>query len=99
MNGHQAKALRRDLRRAVGAEARQVIDTHSAVIEHRILPILDTERVHVQSVDDRVKALESRDYELEARLHDLHERLQRLEAWHDAHQTFWSRLMWLARGV
>lgn len=99
MNGHQAKEFRRDLRRVVGEEVREVIDTHTAVLEHRVLPVLDMERLHVQNVDDRVKALESRRYELDARLHDLHERLQRLEDWHATHQTFWSRVVWLMRGV
>jgi hypothetical protein len=38
MNGATAKAVRRDLRRAMGEDAVEVVNQHTMVIDNRILP-------------------------------------------------------------
>jgi len=60
MNGATAKAIRRDVRRAVGANAIGVIEASRQQIHHQILPNLNALHTRLEHVDDRLHALEAR---------------------------------------
>jgi phage-related minor tail protein len=58
MNGRAARALRREVRRTVGADAIDIIDAQTNAINHQILPNLNASTARIESVDERLTALE-----------------------------------------
>lgn len=93
MSGATAKELRRDLRRAVGEEAVLLIDAHTKVIDHQILPNLNALTSQRQNHENRIRLLETRADALREHA-DL--RLTRLEVLRD--RSFLGRLRWLLTG-
>jgi hypothetical protein len=83
MNGRAARALRREVRRTVGADAIDIIDAQTNAINHQILPNLNASTARIESVDERLTALERHAHGSEQRIADARqecaEELRRLE--------------------
>jgi hypothetical protein len=60
MNGRAARAVRREIRRSVGADAINIIDAQTNAINHQILPNLNASTERIADVDQRLTALEAR---------------------------------------
>lgn len=61
MSGATAKAVRRDLRRAVGEEAAGIIDAHTQVIDNQIIPNINTLTAQRDNHENRIRILEEHD--------------------------------------
>jgi hypothetical protein len=90
MNNTHAKAIRRDLRRALGEEAIGVIDANTKAIAHQILP-------NQNALQGSVDRLTDRYHTLEVAIDGLRQQLNRRSA-REATTTYWSRLRWLFTG-
>jgi hypothetical protein len=102
------KATRRELRRAVGEEARGIVNEHTALIDNAIIPQLkahearqDYHEHQLKKAEERIHILEGLSTINEHRLTEV-EKVARLVD--DAfkrfyyHGTFWQRLKWVIRG-
>lgn len=89
MNNTAAKAIRRDLRRALGEEAIGVLDANTNAITHQIIPNQNALQQHVDGLITDVSAHHRRIGELQAHVLPL-------TRFHAA--NFWSRLRWLFTG-
>lgn len=58
MSASADRTIRRDLRRAVGAEAIALIDAHTQALDHQVLPNLNALQSRYQNIDERLKYLE-----------------------------------------
>lgn len=90
MNGAQSKVARRDLRRAVGEEAVEIIDEHSRVLTVHVIPTLQR---HQQAFADMDTSVDSRLALLMRDMDGLGETLATFQA-----MRFWARLRWLVTG-
>ncbi len=102
MNGSVAKNTRRDLRRAVGREAVEVIEAHTAVLDHQVLPNLNAVTSRTDNIDHRLHRME-RAYEAAVKRHEtLLSRFDALESAVGLHRsttrTCWGRLSWVLWG-
>ena len=108
MNGHAAKAMRRDLRRAIGTDTVKHLDGQSEAIRwlHEHLEVL---RVAVAAHDTALGVLDAKlNTERTHRLTmaddqrgyvDNEDRQLRTRLNEHLRMTFWQRLRWLFRGV
>jgi predicted nuclease with TOPRIM domain len=83
VNGRAARALRRDVRRAVGADAISIIDAQTNAINQQILPNQNALQARVANVDERLTALERHAHGSDERLAEMRqscaEEMRRLE--------------------
>jgi len=78
MRGASVRESRRELRRTVGTEATGVINAHTTVLDHQVLPNLNALQARVDNLDDRVRTLERVVTRLEAQIDDVATRLTRV---------------------
>lgn len=60
MSERQAKALRREIRRAVGPEAVGVIESHTRALDHWVAPTITEAQARIMALEDRIALLETR---------------------------------------
>lgn len=93
MSGATAKAVRRDLRRAVGEEAAGIIDAHTQAIDNQIIPNINTLTAQRDNHENRIRLLESQmPQRAMLRLGGLENHAKMLSG------SFWRRLRWLMTG-
>ena len=108
MNGHAAKAIRRDMRRAMGMQAVEEVESQTQAI-HRLHAQLEVQRVALAAHDTALGVLDKAvNTERTHRLAmaddqrgyvDNEDRQLRTRLNEHLRLNFWQRLRWLIRGV
>lgn len=97
MSATAVKHMRRDIRRAVGADALGLIDAHTQILDDTVIPRLNN---LLARTDDLRKCQKSCAIHCEQRSVTTDSRIETIETVIDAWQalTFTQRLRWLLRG-